>query len=148
MLSFPTPVFAHCTPPPQVGPFVLLVDDHETCLVLLRGVIESAGLPCVTASSATDALVYCDAQAPQAVVTDLSMPGLDGDILSHWLKARYPDLPLILITGEDLDAAAATRLLESFAAILPKPVDPAKLLALLEELIQHAPESETKLALP
>jgi CheY-like chemotaxis protein len=120
---------------PEFEPFVLLVDDQEICLSLLRDLLESAGHRCVTAHSATDALLCCDTCQPQLVVTDLMMPGLDGHVLCHWMKARYPTMPLVLVTGQDLDGPALAWLRLTFRAILTKPVDPRRLLRLLDELI-------------
>jgi CheY-like chemotaxis protein len=116
------------TPTPSPAPLVLLVDDQELSLRVLRDVIESAGYHCVTARSATDALIYCDRRRPQAVVTDLDMPGLDGSMLARWLKARYPTLPLLLVTGQDLEAVDLDDLRTHFAEILTKPLDPRRLL--------------------
>src|SRR4051812_12451059 len=95
-----------CSAPPAGlpdEPFVLLVDDHESCLRLLRQLVETTGHPCVPAESAVDALVYCDSRPPRAVVTDLMMPQIDGQGLARWLKARYPSVPIVLVTGQDLE---------------------------------------------
>lgn len=107
---------------------MLLVDDNELTLGLLRMIIESAGHRCATARSGADALVYCDVRRPSAVVTDLSMPGLDGGTLARWFKARYPSVPLFLVTGHDLHDPAVTRLRSTFDEILTKPYDPDRLL--------------------
>src|SRR3954471_14942712 len=80
--------------------YVLLVDDHIQSLRRLSMVVRSAGYTCEIASSATEALAFCDWQRPQVVVTDLTMPNLDGRGLAVWLKARYPSVPLILMTGQ------------------------------------------------
>jgi CheY-like chemotaxis protein len=80
-------------------PYVLLVDDHEPSLKQLSEVVRGAGYWCSTASSATLAVGQCDHRRPQVVVTDLSMPNLDGRGLADWIKARHPSLPLILMTG-------------------------------------------------
>ncbi|HEV3165583.1 MAG TPA: response regulator [Isosphaeraceae bacterium] len=122
-------------PSVDCGPFVLLVDDHEMCLQLLREIVESAGHRCVTATSGADALVLCADHRPQAVVTDLSMPGVDGGVLAQWLRARYPTVPLVLLTGQDLDGPACDRLRETFTSILRKPVEPEHLLDVLGWLV-------------
>lgn len=121
------------------APFILLVDDYEPCLERLREVVELTGLPSVAASSGADALALCDDRRPSCVVTDLSMPVLDGSALSRWLRARYPDLPIILVTGQDLDARARDALGPAFAAMLPKPVDPVALLETLGRVVQDGP---------
>jgi len=123
------------TPPSPLTPFVLLVDDQEPCLSLLHIIVESAGYHCVSFSSGIDALVYCDMRTPQAVVTDLELPWLNGAVLANWLKARYPSIPLLLVTGQDLEDASIERLRSTFSEILPKPVDPRRLLAVLEHSI-------------
>jgi CheY-like chemotaxis protein len=112
-----------------------LVDDQESCLQLLRALVESAGYRCVTARSGADALVVCAEHRPQAVITDLSMPDLDGSVLAGWLRARYPTVPLVLLTGQDLDGPAFERLRPAFSSILQKPVDPERLLDLLASLL-------------
>jgi CheY-like chemotaxis protein len=133
MPSFAPKVTSVARAEPQ--PPVLLVDDQECCLRLLRHVIEAAGWPCATLHTGADALVYCDALEPLAVITDLVMPVIDGGVLAHWLKARYPGLPLILVTGEDLDQATVGQLQPCFSAILRKPVNPLKLIQCLKQLL-------------
>ena len=127
--------------PPSAGPapFVLLVDDQESCLQLLRAVLESAGHRCVVARCGADALIACANQEPQAVITDLSMPGLDGCLLAGWLRARYPSVPLVLLTGQDLDGPTVERLRPCFTTIFQKPVDPERLLDVLAKLVNPQP---------
>jgi CheY-like chemotaxis protein len=116
-------------------PFVLLVDDHESSLSTLRQVVESAGHGCVATLSASEALAFCDARRPAVVVTDLAMPMLDGQGLARWLKARFPTIPILLVTGETLDAGTRASLLSTFLAVLAKPLEVAEFLSLLDELM-------------
>jgi CheY-like chemotaxis protein len=120
------------------SPYVLLVDDHMPSLKRLCEIVEGAGHPCVMAASATEALTYCDARRPQVVVTDLSMPNLDGRGLASWLSARFPSMPLILMTGQSLDASALESLNRTFLAVLPKPVDIDWFLKCLDRLMPQS----------
>lgn len=129
-------------PAPAADPFVLLVDDHAPSLRQLQDVVTLVGHHCVSAGSASDALVYCDARSPQVVVTDLSMPDLDGQGLARWLKARYPTLPIILVTGEELDDPAVAALRQTFEEVLKKPVDVETFLALLERLMDASADGD------
>src|SRR4051794_3010449 len=95
-------------------PFVLLVDDDLRTLDRLQRIVQTAGHPCVVAGSPAEALYYCDANRPAVVVTDLAMPRLDGAGLARWLKARYPALPLLLVTGESIDEAERALLSATF----------------------------------
>src|SRR4051812_23828275 len=89
-------------------PYILLVDDHEQSLQRLSVVVASAGHRCKIATSAAEALSCCDTQRPQVVVTDLTMPNLDGRGLAGWIHARFPSVPLLLMTGQDLDPETIT----------------------------------------
>jgi CheY-like chemotaxis protein len=66
------------------------------------------------------------------------MPNLDGQALARWLRARFPSLPIILMTGQDLDPTTRRSLLSTFTAILPKPVDIDSLLALIDRLMPRS----------
>jgi DNA-binding NtrC family response regulator len=116
-------------------PYVLLVDDHEPSLRRLHEVVKGAGHPCVVASSATGALRQCEIRRPQVVVTDLAMPNLDGHGLAHWISARHPSLPLILMTGEHLDPAALAEMRRTFTAVFLKPIDLDLFLKWLDRLM-------------
>ncbi|GAC1447806.1 MAG: hypothetical protein NVSMB9_30390 [Isosphaeraceae bacterium] len=119
----------------SASPFVLLVDDDEPCLKRLRKVVESAGYVCETSNSAPDALVYCDERPPALVVTDLSMPRLDGRGLARWIKARYPTVPILLLSGEVFAPHVQAPMTEFFDAILSKPLQIDVFLTLLEDLM-------------
>jgi CheY-like chemotaxis protein len=118
-------------------PFVLLVDDHESCRRQLRQLVEMGGHACVPAESAVDALVYCDSRTPRAVVTDLVMPQIDGQGLARWLKARYPSVPIVLVTGQDLLESDLANLRSTFAAVLQKPIDAGHFLDVLTQLMPN-----------
>jgi CheY-like chemotaxis protein len=121
--------------PAAPEPFVLLVDDHTPTLDSLRKVVETAGHACVATPCPSDALAYCDARRPDVVVTDLSMPRLDGQCLARWIKARFPTVPILLITGESLDEDSLGNLRVTFSAVLTKPIPIERFLALLAELM-------------
>ena len=116
-------------------PFILLVDDHQPSLDKLRQLVEAAGHVCVTTPSAPEALIFCDSRRPTLVVTDLAMPRLDGAGLARWLKARYPALPILLLTGELLDSPTRSNLRETFSAVLSKPLEIEPFLSLLQQLM-------------
>ena len=129
-------------PARTASPYVLLVDDHAPSLRQLQDVVTSFGHPCVSAESANDALVCCDARSPRVVVTDLSMPDLDGQGLARRLRARYPTLPIILVTGEELYAPRLATLRQRFEEVLIKPVNVESFLSVLERLMDSSAEGD------
>ncbi len=118
--------------------FILLVDDDEPSLRQLSEVMSRAGHRCVTALSATDAQAFCGSQAPSAVVTDLCMPGIDGQTLGCWLRDRFPRLPIILMTAQTLNVEESKILYRTFNEIVFKPLDPDHLLGRLSEMTPKA----------
>jgi len=116
-------------------PYVLVVDDHLSSLKRMSQIIERAGHSCVTAESASQALTFCEKRRPQVVVTDLSMPNLDGCGLASWLSQRYPSVPLMLMTGQALDAPELVVLRRRFTEVFFKPVDVDWFLQCLDRLM-------------
>lgn len=89
----------HETP---VGATVLLVDDEESLLELIQGLLEMEGYAVRTAPSGEEALAFL-AQTNEdidAVVLDLSMPGMGGRRCLEFLRATYPHLPVIVASGD------------------------------------------------
>ena len=120
--------------------YILLVDDHEPSLRRLNEVVKLSGHASVTAKSGTEALVCCERRRPQVVVTDLSMPNLDGRGLARWLQTRHPSMPIILMTGSEIDVKLLGEFKAIFTEVLPKPVDIEHLLGLLDRLMPPRPK--------
>ncbi len=79
--------------------FILLVDDEELPLILRKLVLEMQGYQVVTARSALDALQVLNDHPVDLVLTDQVMPGGTGTELAQSIKGRWPELPVILISG-------------------------------------------------
>jgi CheY-like chemotaxis protein len=121
-----------------MNPYVLLVDDHEPSLQQLHALVKLSGRSCVSARSGSEALRWCDCRRPRVVVTDLTMPNLDGRALARWLQARHPSVPMILMTGQAVDARTLGELERTFTAVLTKPIDVDYFLGLLDRLMPAA----------
>lgn len=82
---------------------VLIVDDVEINRVLLGEIIKNMGCGFVLADSGEEALVKIRERIPQLILTDISMPGIDGYELCGILKAneRTRDIPIIFISAYD-----------------------------------------------
>jgi CheY-like chemotaxis protein len=106
---------------------VALVEDDPSLCDNLTEVLRSRGFSCVTAHSVLDA-DQLSCVRPFAALVDLRLPGgPDGEALRR-LRARYPGLPVFIITAH-LDAD----LVEGAAGIFQKPFDPGALLEALEQ---------------
>jgi CheY-like chemotaxis protein len=100
---------------------VLLVDDEPGVRFALTEVLHDRGYRVVSASSGAEALAALE--GVDVVVTDLSMPGMDGLELVSRIAARAPWLPVILLTAhgsENLVRIASSR---GACGCLSKPFD-------------------------
>jgi DNA-binding NtrC family response regulator len=77
---------------------LLIVDDDNLVRDTLHELL-SASHECHTADRAEQALHYLDVETYDAVLTDLSMPGLSGRELLRYIQAKHSDTPVIVISG-------------------------------------------------
>ncbi len=104
---------------------VLLVDDEEPVREVLGLQLEDAGYTVLSAASGNEAISMLTAGlAVDILVTDLSMPGMDGLAVIRTVQERYPGLPAVLLTGYAGDAAALAlgSAVKGPFALLRKPV--------------------------
>ena len=114
---------------------LLLVDDDAAFRALLRTTFEAVDVEVDEAEGAEDAQRRIAAARPDAIVLDVSMPGLDGVSLCARLKSARAtrQIPVVLLTGSDL-ANVATAQEVGADALLLKPFSPLELLAVVERV--------------
>ncbi|HEX4583602.1 MAG TPA: sigma 54-interacting transcriptional regulator [Burkholderiaceae bacterium] len=120
---------------------LLLVDDDADLLKLLSMRLSAAGHRVTAVESAEAALTQLAVARPQLVVSDVRLPGRDGLALFDEIRARYPALPVILLTahGTIPDAVEATS--RGVFSYLTKPFDGKALLDKVNQaLALPAPE--------
>lgn len=78
---------------------VLLVDDEQDFLEIMVERITARDMEVSTATSAVDALKMIEEESYDAIVMDLMMPEMDGLEALKAIKAKRPDLHVILLTG-------------------------------------------------
>jgi diguanylate cyclase (GGDEF)-like protein len=113
---------------------LLLVDDDVGLLVLLRTTFEIVDIQVEEARSAAEAETLIGAQAPDVIVLDVAMPGVDGLALCRALKGdpATSGIPIVILSGADTgEEAARAAGADSF---LRKPFSPLDLLGIVEEL--------------
>jgi CheY-like chemotaxis protein/two-component sensor histidine kinase len=124
------------------GRRVLVVDDDEQVREGLMSMLQDAGFVTLGAEDGRAALGHLDGDSGlDAVITDFSMPGLNGLDLIHAAHARRPGLPAILLTGYvgDVPADAFHGLQGKPFALLLKPAPPARVVAQLADLLTQSP---------
>jgi len=113
---------------------VLLVDDEPEIRLLLGESLAGSGYTMTEAADADTALACLGSGLrPDLLITDLTMPGLDGLQLIEAARRLVPGLPAILLTGHPGDAAPDAQ--GGPFALLRKPVDPRALAERVADLL-------------
>jgi DNA-binding NtrC family response regulator len=103
-------------------PSLLIVDDDKTLLDVLFELF-SHEHSCDTAATAEEAFGLLGSKEYDLVITDISMPGMSGEVLLGYVKANTPGTPVIFISGSK-DRELAQRLrVKGAAGFLSKPFD-------------------------
>ena len=127
------PVFAAA---PQLrGLRVLAVDDEQDANDLIRAVLQSSGVDVVTATSGDEVLMLLPRLGADVLISDIGMPDVDGYALIQQIR-KLPDraggrIPAIAVTAFARPQDRSRAFLSGFDVYLPKPVDPAELVAVM-----------------
>jgi len=120
---------------------ILVVDDDPDAREIFAASLILAGAEVQTAASARQALTFLKARVPDAVVTDMSMPGEDGLWLLNQIKRHSPDaarVPVVVVTGHRHLYGDHDMLSVGFQRYIAKPVDPWQLCWTVRELAHDA----------
>jgi CheY-like chemotaxis protein len=106
---------------------ILLVDDDPDATRLYRAMLTNGGHDVVSVDSGIDAVEVAAQERFDLVITDFNMPGIKGDVTLSLLRARVPDLPVVILTSEPRPTVEKRARAAGAAAFLRKPC-PAELL--------------------
>lgn len=121
---------------------VWIVDDDRSIRWVLEKALSNSGLETQCFESADAVLAQLGHQQPDAIISDIRMPGTDGLELLEHLKEHHSSLPAIIMTAHsDLDSAVASYSGGAFE-YLPKPFDIDEAVALVQRAVSHAHEQQ------
>jgi signal transduction histidine kinase/DNA-binding response OmpR family regulator len=112
---------------------VLVVDDNDDALVMLRGVLEELGCTVEVAHDGPTALDKARDFRPEIALLDIGLPVMDGYELARRMR-ELSRMHLVAITGYGTDSDRARAHAAGFARHLVKPVDMGDLLSIVREL--------------
>ena len=127
-------------------PLVMVVDDDPDLLFLITEELADAGYRIQEATNGREALDAMDSQAPDAIVSDVMMPDMDGVDL-YWAVQDKPDLrdvPFIFLTALRPGMGDARLLDCSRALRSPKPIDFDELIRQLSTLTDTADRRQAR----
>jgi two-component system nitrogen regulation response regulator NtrX len=109
-------------------PRILIVDDEANIRRMLAGLLEAEGHTTAGAGDGDEAITAMEDEEPDIVLLDLALPRTDGLTLLERMRARWPDVPVVMMSGRATlsDAVRATRM--GAFHFLEKPLSPEALL--------------------
>ena len=119
---------------------ILIVDDEQDIRELVAGVLSDEGYECRTAGDSDEALAEVDRRRPSVVLLDVWLHGsrMDGLEVLNEIRAREPDLPVIIFSGHGNIDTAVAAIERGAADFIEKPFESEKLL----HLVERATETE------
>ena len=122
---------------------LLIVDDDNLIRDTLHELL-SVSHECHTADRAEQALAYLDIETYDAVLTDISMPGLSGRQLLSYIQAKHSSTPVIVISGMS-EGDEGRELIDAGAfAYFPKPFKLDEIEAAVDRAISRHQELTAK----
>jgi CheY-like chemotaxis protein len=116
---------------------ILVVDDNEPLVRILQQVLDGAGFRTLTALNANDGLAtLVKLPSPvNAILTDMMMPGMSGGEFIATVRSRYPNVPVIRMSGMPHIVQAAREDGSAEMPVLAKPVSRRELLDTLNRML-------------
>ena len=118
----------------EAGPLVLIVDDDDKLREFVRVNLEMEGYTVIEAANAEEGLGAVEEQAPDLILLDVMMPGVDGWEMLRRIQERHGvgSIPVIMFSGKVDEADVAAKGAQGF---IGKPFDPTQLIESTKQLL-------------
>ena len=123
---------------------ILVVDDDSPVRVMLSRLLRTQGYTVNTANDVAAAKAMLEARLPDLIISDIVMPGESGIELRRWVAARWPELPVVLISGYSSEGPAEFASRTPHTLFVQKPFAADALLGLIAGL--KAPDGDLEQA--
>ena len=115
---------------------ILVVDDEENMLSMLKTFFTEKGFDCYTASNGLEALNVLDNTVINIVITDMKMPEMDGLELLSIIKEKYENISAVIMTGFSEEYTTTEALNMGADGYITKPFRNRELLLILKRIQQ------------
>jgi CheY-like chemotaxis protein len=117
---------------------VLVVDDEQDTREFLAFLLQDEGATVTEATCAADVLQTMEQFNPDVIVSDIGMPEIDGYMLMQRLRdsQQTRSIPAIALTAYASKSDQQQAIAAGFQRHATKPIDPGKMIALIQELVQ------------
>ncbi len=119
----------------MLGKRVLIVEDNEKNMKLVRDVLQATGYSTLEATTGEEAVELALSQAPALVLMDVQLPGIDGVEALERLRQneRTASIPVLALTAQAMSGDRERFLEAGFDGYLAKPVDVGELIETVRE---------------
>jgi two-component system, cell cycle response regulator DivK len=119
----------------MLGERVLIVEDNEKNMKLVRDVLQAMGYGTIEATTGEEAIELSLSQAPALVLMDVQLPGIDGVEALERLRQneRTASIPVLALTAQAMSGDRERFLEAGFDGYLAKPVDVGELIEAVRE---------------
>lgn len=119
---------------------ILIVDDEADIRKLVQGILEDDGYKTRLADSSTSAYAAIEEQVPALVVLDIWLQGSehDGMTILKTVKTKYPNMPIIMISGHGTIETAVSSIKEGAYDFIEKPFKSDRLLLMIKRALETA----------
>ncbi len=115
---------------------ILIVDDEKNYLVVLQALLADAGYEVLTAQSGPQALALAAEEEPDLVITDMRMPKMSGLDLIERLKARFSEMPIIVMTAYGTVENAVGAMKAGATDYISKPFENTELMLTVQKALK------------
>jgi len=123
---------------------ILVVDDERIVLDSCQKVLEADGFEVYLVPSADRAMEAMKKEGFDLLLVDIKMPEHDGMYLMREVKKKWPDIPIIVMSGYPTTNTIEEAVEMQAAAFIAKPFTPDELLEIIRQVIQKEENHETK----
>jgi DNA-binding response OmpR family regulator len=116
---------------------ILIVDDDQKIVHLVRTYLEREGFSVVTASDGLAAIAAAREQQPQLVILDLMLPGLDGFAVMRAVRESAA-VPILMLSARGSTADRIAGIATGADDYLPKPFSPAELVVRVQAILRRS----------
>lgn len=119
-------------------PIILVIDDDEPLLQLMRSILNEYNFEPVLASAGDVALQLARARTPDLILLDKNMPGMSGEAVIRAFRAdsQFDGIPILILSGEPLSQHELASL--GADGSVQKPFDLSKLVGEIRSRISNA----------
>lgn len=121
---------------------ILIVDDEESIVTLLKYNIEQAGFGIEVAYTGTEGLEKATRISFDFIILDLMLPGLDGTEVCKQLRQRKMETPILMLTAKDEEFDKVLGLELGADDYLTKPFSPKEVIARIKAILRRTNKKE------